>query len=155
MGAYRFRIPEGWSANPSLPGNAGLLIAPQPPNNRGVAIMVLHAIAPTGTLLQELEHLVKYSCRDLEILQWGQAAEYKTPQLAGVLTWVRVRERPAAGAPAEKLREFSHLYALLEDGAERVPLILTSGPMIAEEHRAAFEMVLATLAQNPEPGADP
>jgi len=150
MGAYRFQLPPGWVASPLTPSDSGLLVVPQ---DQGAAVLVLYAVSATDTLAAELEQLIAFSCRDHDILERGPVEEYTTRTQKGVMAWARVRERKPTSALEQKPREHAHLYALIEAGAERVPVMLLSAPQIAQSHRDGFRLVLSTLQPNPEPDA--
>ncbi|MCS6911997.1 MAG: hypothetical protein RMK29_00940 [Myxococcales bacterium] len=144
MGQYHFDMPEGWEGVPLPPPQAGVQIRPrepQSPSSRAV-IVLLGPVPPEGGLRDTLEQMVQEGNAGAQVVRRGDTLPFRSAAYPGLLTAVRLRVPSANGAPVP---DEGRIYAVLDAGQERIPVVFAGGPEALPMHRAALDTVLSSL----------
>jgi hypothetical protein len=140
---YHFDMPEGWVGVPLPPPHAGVHIrpgAPQAPQTRAV-IVLLGPVPPAGTLGETLDLMVEEASAGAEIVRRGDALPFRSVAYPGLLTAVRLRLLQPGELPPDEGR----IFAVLDAGMERIPVVFAGGPDALPQHKAALDQVLSSL----------
>jgi hypothetical protein len=135
---YAFTVPQGWSRSPFPPPQQGIYLrAPvSTPSPEGASILLLDAVAPAGTLEEHLQQVVAHGCEGGRIRKSEKPVAVASKAYRGLATRVAV---DAGG------REEIRLFALLDAGAERLPLAFVGGTRSLPLHQAAWDALLASV----------
>lgn len=137
-------MPEGWRGVPLPPPHVGVQVrplAPQSPATRAV-IVLLGPVPPGGALRDTLEQMVEEGNAGAQVVRRGDTLSFRSAAYPGLLTAVRLRVPAANGVPAP---DEGRIYAVLDAGQERIPVVFAGGPEALPMHRAALDTVLSSL----------
>jgi hypothetical protein len=139
---YSFEPPAGWLRAPFPPPQRGIYLrAPiATPSAESASILLFEALAPAGSLEEQLGALVKQACDGAKSAKVGKTAPVKT------------RSFPALGAPATltvptdgRAREEQRYFALVETPVERLPVIFVGGVKSLPLHQRALDGLLGSI----------
>lgn len=143
MAQYHFDMPEGWRGVPLPAPHVGVQIRPGPdfgeptPQTRAV-IVLLGPVPGAGPLSETLTQMVEEGCAGAVIVRRGEPLPFRSVAFAGLLSAVRLRL--PGGGPDE-----GRIFAVLDAGAERLPVVFAGGPDSLPLHRPALDLVLSSL----------
>jgi hypothetical protein len=139
---YAFTTPPGWSRSPFPPPQRGVYLrAPvATPSPEGASILLFDAVAPAGTLEEQLAEIAQQSCEGAKITRRGQPAPVKTAGFGGVTVSVGV-EPPEGGREGE-LR----IFFLIDAGSERLPVVFIGGARALPRHQEALDLLIGSIA---------
>ena len=135
-----FDHPPGWIESPFPPPQRGIYLHAPPGGARG-AILMMDAIAPHGSLEDQLAAAVVTGCSGAELL--AQAAPYAFETVANmrglsIATRVRVTHEG-------KVREELRVFTLVDAGELRLPIVFLGDLGAAEIYQDAIGLVLYSI----------
>ncbi|MCE9577584.1 MAG: hypothetical protein K8W52_30825 [Deltaproteobacteria bacterium] len=136
---FAAEIPPGWTRSPFPAPQRGLYLRPPAGGPRG-ALLLMDALTPTGTLAEQLAAAVKTGCAGTVVLAEHVATPFATVAFPGLSVATRVRVTHA-GREHEELR----IFALIDAGAMRLPIVYLGEVGSAEVYQQAIGLVLSTV----------
>jgi hypothetical protein len=139
---YSFAPPEGWSRSPFPPPQRGVYLrAPVPlASPDSASILLFEALAPQGTLEEQLAAMVKQGCEGVKVAKSGKPEAKKTRSFKAIGVQVVVE------VPAEKrTREEQRVFVLVETGEDRLPVAFVGGAKALATHQKAFDALLGSI----------
>jgi hypothetical protein len=139
---YTFTTPPGWSRSPFPPPQRGVYLrAPVATASADSAsILLFDAVAPAGSLDEQLAEIVKQSCDGAKITRQEKPAPVKTVGYAGIHVSASVQV-PGAGRGRDELR----VFYLIDAGTERLPVAFIGGPRALPAHQAALDTLVGSI----------
>jgi len=139
---YAFTPPSGWSRSPFPPPQRGVYLrAPIPaPSPESASILLFEAVAPAGTLEEQLVTLAKQGCDGVKIAKSGKPAAVKTRSFAASAMSMVV-EVPTEKKPREELR----VFVLVQTDGDRLPVAFIGGARSLPVHQKAFDDLLGSI----------
>lgn len=139
---YSFTTPPGWSRSPFPPPQRGVYLrAPvSTPSPEGASILLFDAVAAQGTLDEHLASVAKEGCEGAKIGKSSKPAPVKAGPYQGLTVTVSVQVQ-AEGRARDEVR----IFALLDAGADRLPLAFVGGAKSLPVHQEAWESLLASV----------
>jgi hypothetical protein len=140
---YAFTTPAGWSRTPfPAPQRGVYLRAPSsPPSPESASILLFDAVAPAGTVEDQLAVLVRKTCEGTRMGKASKPSRIETAGYEGLVVKVNVTVSDASGK-----REEVRVLALIDAGAERLPISFVGGPRSLPLHQQALDTLLASIA---------
>ena len=147
MAQYHFDMPEGWVGVPLPSPHVGVQIRPGPdggaqtPQTRAV-IVLLGPVPAAGALSETLEQMVEEGCAGTATVRRGDALPFRSAAYPGLLTAVRLR---ISGNGDGVGPDEGRIFAIIDAGVERVPVVFAGGPDALPLHKPALDRVLSSL----------
>lgn len=141
MARYSYVTPAGWRPHPFPPPHQGVqLRAPIPPNRPdSAALLLLEAVAPHGSLEEQLSALVREGCLGAEVIETSPPVRLRTLAYEGLAQAVRL------AVPGPRPHPEVRLFALVDAAVERLPVVLIGGPDLLAVHKPAFDYLIASI----------
>jgi hypothetical protein len=138
---YAFETPRGWSRSPFPPPQRGVYLrAPvSTPSPEGASILLFDAVAPSGTMEEQLAGLVKQGCEGAKVGKGTKPAPVKTRGFPALSVTVHTQVGAGRGA-----REETRIFVLVDAGSERLPVAFIGGPK-STAYREAFDALVASI----------
>ncbi len=138
---YAFDTPTGWSRSPFPPPQRGVYLrAPvSTPSEESASLLLFDALAPAGTLEEQLEALVKQGSDGVKLERSGRPSPVRTAAYPGLSLSLSVQ---VDGAPA---RDELRVFILIDAGSERLPVAFIGGPRSLPLPQPALDAVLASI----------
>ncbi len=148
MAQYHFDMPEGWIGAPLPPPHIGVSLrpsAPQSPESRAEIHLLRPFVPPAGatlpaTLAEALAEVVREGVAGARVIRQAEPIPFHSVAYPGLLTAVRLR-LPTAADPGDEGR----IFAVLDAGGERIPVVFAGGPEALPRHKEALDTVLTSL----------
>ena len=133
-------FPPGWIQTPFPPPQRGIYLHAPPGGARG-ALLLMDALAPHGTLAEQLATAVKTGCADVELLATAEPYTFATTsKMPGLSVAARVRVTHE-GRQRDELRVFT----LVDAGDIRLPIVFLGDLNAAEIYQDAIGLVLYSI----------
>ncbi len=141
---YSFTPPDGWSRSPFPPPQRGVYLrAPiASPSPESASILLFEAVAPTGSLEEQLAAFAKESCAGFKVAKAGKPHPVKTRSFPAVGVELVV-DVPTGGKPAT--REEHRVFVLVATDTERLPIAFVGGAKSLPLHQKALDGLLGSI----------
>jgi hypothetical protein len=141
MKRYAYESPPGWLQRPFPAPQQGVYLT-APPGTPRASILLMDAIAPRGSVAEQLEEVVSQGCTDAAELLERLAAQPlpSSGGLPGMVAVVRLRVVHEGQERAE-----GRAFALFEGHGERLPVIFMGDSNALPYHKAAVNQVLGSI----------
>jgi hypothetical protein len=110
------------------------------PSPESASILLFDAVAPAGTLEEQLVALVKQSCDGAKVTKQGKPVAVKTVGFSGLTISVTLQV-PGDRRARDELRVFT----LVDAGNERLPVAFIGGGKSLPSHQHALDEMITSI----------